>query len=124
MEQFISQLARQSVAAGWVILALVLLRPLLKKLPRACACLLWALAAVRLLGAQRGEKPGEPDAPAGGRPRCIHSHYAHSYDCRPFGPGRGAGGGPGGPVGRPGDFQPAALALAGGSGGDGAVRPV
>ena len=49
MEQFISQLARQSVAAGWVILALVLLRPLLKKLPRACACLLWALAAVRLL---------------------------------------------------------------------------
>ena len=47
MEQFISQLARQSVAAGWVILALVLLRPLLKKLPRACACLLWALAAVR-----------------------------------------------------------------------------
>lgn len=26
-----------------------LLRPLLKKLPRACACLLWALAAVRLL---------------------------------------------------------------------------
>ena len=49
MEQFISQLARQSVAAGWVILVLVLLRPLLKKLPRAFVCLLWALAAVRLM---------------------------------------------------------------------------
>lgn len=49
MEQFISQLARQSVAAGWVILALLVLRPLLKKLPRAYVCLLWALAAVRLV---------------------------------------------------------------------------
>ncbi len=49
MEQFVSQLARQSLAAGWVILALLVLRPLLKKLPRAYVCLLWALAAVRLV---------------------------------------------------------------------------
>ena len=48
MEQFFYNLARQSLTAGWMILALLLLRPLLKKAPRAFSCLLWALAAVRL----------------------------------------------------------------------------
>lgn len=49
MEQFLSQLARQSLTAGWMILALLVLRPLLKKAPRSFSCLLWALAAVRLV---------------------------------------------------------------------------
>lgn len=48
MAQFFYGLARQSLTAGWLILALLLLRPLLKKIPRAFSCLLWALAAVRL----------------------------------------------------------------------------
>jgi beta-lactamase regulating signal transducer with metallopeptidase domain len=37
------------IAAGWAILAVVLARFLLKKAPRWISCLLWALAAVRLL---------------------------------------------------------------------------
>lgn len=49
MQAFFYGLARQSLTAGWMILALLLLRPLLKKVPRAFSCLLWALAAVRLV---------------------------------------------------------------------------
>ncbi len=37
------------IAAGWAILAAVLARFLLKKAPKWISCLLWALAAVRLL---------------------------------------------------------------------------
>ena len=49
MNEFFTQLARQSLTGGWMILALILLRPLIKKLPRWISCLLWALAAVRLV---------------------------------------------------------------------------
>ena len=49
MQAFFYNLARQSLTAGWLILALLALRPLLKKVPRAFSCLLWALAAVRLV---------------------------------------------------------------------------
>ena len=49
MQAFFYGLARQSLTAGWMILALLALRPLLKKVPRAFSCLLWALAAVRLV---------------------------------------------------------------------------
>ena len=38
-----------SIAASWLILAVLLLRPLLKKAPRRLLCLLWALAALRLV---------------------------------------------------------------------------
>lgn len=49
MNALFSQLLRQSLTAGWIILALVALRPLLKKAPRWVSCLLWSLPAVRLL---------------------------------------------------------------------------
>lgn len=49
MEQLFYDLARQSLTAGWIVLALLLLRPLLKKVPRAFSCLLWALVAVRMV---------------------------------------------------------------------------
>ena len=38
-----------SIAAGWLILAVILLRLLLKKAPKWTVCLLWALAALRLV---------------------------------------------------------------------------
>ncbi len=38
-----------SIAAGWLILAVILLRLLLKKAPKWTICLLWALAALRLV---------------------------------------------------------------------------
>ena len=43
------KLVNMSIAAGWLILAVVLLRALLKKAPKALRCALWALVAVRLL---------------------------------------------------------------------------
>ena len=48
MNALVNQLLRQSLTGGWMILALVVLRPLIKKLPRWISCLLWALAAIRL----------------------------------------------------------------------------
>ena len=42
------QVARLSLTAGWMILVLLALRPLLKKAPRRFSCLLWGLVAVRL----------------------------------------------------------------------------
>ena len=38
-----------SIAAGWLILAVILLRLLLKKAPKWSVCLLWGLAALRLV---------------------------------------------------------------------------
>ena len=38
-----------SMAATWMMLAVALLRALLKKAPRSLICLMWALTAVRLL---------------------------------------------------------------------------
>ena len=49
MNALFSQLLRQSLTAGWIILALLALRPLLKKVPRWVSCLLWSLPAARLL---------------------------------------------------------------------------
>ena len=42
------QVVRLSLTAGWKILVLLALRPLLKKAPRRFSCLLWGLVAVRL----------------------------------------------------------------------------
>lgn len=43
------QVVRLSLTAGWMILVLLALRPLLKKAPRRFSCLLWGLVAVRLV---------------------------------------------------------------------------
>ena len=42
------QVVRLSLTAGWMILVLLALRPLLKKVPRRFSCLLWGLVAIRL----------------------------------------------------------------------------
>ncbi len=47
-EAIILQLVRLSLTAGWMILILLALRPLLKRAPRNFSCLLWALVGVRL----------------------------------------------------------------------------
>ncbi len=43
------KLLNMSITAGWLILAVMALRVLLRKAPKWLCCLLWALAAVRLL---------------------------------------------------------------------------
>ena len=42
------QVVRLSLTAGWMILVLLALRPLLKKAPRRFSCVLWGLVAIRL----------------------------------------------------------------------------
>ncbi len=49
METIFLQLLNMSINAGWLILAVILLRLLLKKAPAWISCLLWALAAIRLV---------------------------------------------------------------------------
>lgn len=43
------KLVNMSAAASWLIIAVVLLRPLLKKAPKWLPCLLWAAVALRLI---------------------------------------------------------------------------
>lgn len=49
MSKLFLELLNRSIAAGWLILAVLLLRLLLKKAPKWISCLLWGLAAVRLV---------------------------------------------------------------------------
>ena len=49
MNEVFVKLVNMSVAAGWLILAVLVLRLALKKAPRWITCLLWALVAVRLV---------------------------------------------------------------------------
>ena len=43
------KLVNMSIQAGWLVLAILLLRQVLKRAPRAILCTLWALVALRLL---------------------------------------------------------------------------
>ena len=43
------KLLNMSITAGWLILAVIILRFLLKKAPRWICCFLWMLVAIRLI---------------------------------------------------------------------------
>ena len=49
MDKIFLSLLNRSIAAGWLILAVLALRLLLKKAPKWIPCLLWGIAAVRLV---------------------------------------------------------------------------
>ena len=49
MEQLFLSVAERGLAAGWLVLVICALRLLLRKAPRRLLCLLWALAAFRLV---------------------------------------------------------------------------
>lgn len=49
MSSVFLQLVNMSITAGWIVLAVLLLRLCLKKSPRWITCLLWSLVALRLL---------------------------------------------------------------------------
>lgn len=48
MEQIFIKLLNLSISAGWFVIALMLLRPFLKKAPRYISCILWGLVGLRL----------------------------------------------------------------------------
>lgn len=49
MDAIFLKLLNMSFAAGWMILAVIVLRLLLKKAPKFISCILWAIVAVRLI---------------------------------------------------------------------------
>lgn len=49
METIFLQLLNMSITASWLVLAVIVLRLVFKKAPKAMRCLLWALVAIRLL---------------------------------------------------------------------------
>ncbi|MBE6807210.1 MAG: hypothetical protein E7527_04270 [Ruminococcaceae bacterium] len=49
MEKIFLQLVNMSITAGWLVLAVMVLRLVLRNAPRWIHCLLWALVAVRLI---------------------------------------------------------------------------
>ncbi len=49
MDALLLKLMNLSLGAGWLILAVVLLRLLFRRMPKWCFCLLWGLVALRLL---------------------------------------------------------------------------
>ena len=49
MSNLFISLLNMSIAAGWLILAVVVIRLLLKKAPRWISCVLWALVGIRLI---------------------------------------------------------------------------
>ena len=49
MSNLFISLLNMSIAAGWLILAVVVIRFLLKKAPRWISCVLWALVGIRLI---------------------------------------------------------------------------
>ena len=49
MEELFLKIVNQGITASYLVLALILLRPLLKRVPRWITAALWALVAIRLV---------------------------------------------------------------------------
>ena len=49
MSEIFLKILNMSIAASWLILAIIIIRPFLKKAPKRILCLLWAIVAVRLI---------------------------------------------------------------------------
>lgn len=49
MERFFLELLNRAICAGWLVPVILLLRVILKKMPKWMHCLLWGMVAVRLL---------------------------------------------------------------------------
>lgn len=79
MEAVFLKLVNLSIAAGWLVLAVVVLRWMFRKAPRWIFCILWALVALRLVCPISVESAPEPHPqrpdPAPGNPS-----YGHSSD--------------------------------------------
>ena len=57
MSALFIRILNMSITAGWLILAIVVLRLLLKKAPRKMVCFLWAFVAFRLVCPYSIESP-------------------------------------------------------------------
>ena len=82
MDALFLELLNRSLAASWLVLAVLILRPLLKRAPKNLRCLLWGLAALRLLLPARLKSPwsllpsASPITLAPGAAPAVHSGFA------------------------------------------------
>lgn len=88
MNEIFVKLANMSVAAGWLILAVLVLRLALKKAPRWITCLLWAAVAVRLVCPVSLQSPVsayQVAAPAAVQPsgQVAYFQYVHAGGDKP-----------------------------------------
>ena len=88
MNEIFVKLANMSVAAGWLILAVLVLRLALKKAPRWITCLLWAAVAVRLVCPVSFQSPVsayQVAAPAAVQPsgQVEYFQYVHASGDKP-----------------------------------------
>ena len=49
MSEIFLKILNMSIATSWLILAIIIIRPFLKKAPKRILCLLWSIVAVRLI---------------------------------------------------------------------------
>lgn len=49
MSELFIQMFNLSLTAGWIVLAVLLLRPFLRRAPKWIPCLLWGIVGLRLL---------------------------------------------------------------------------
>ena len=49
MSEIFLKILNMSIAASWLVLVIIIIRPFLKKAPKRILCLLWAIVAVRLI---------------------------------------------------------------------------
>ena len=49
MDELFLDFLNRAIAAGWLVLAVVVLRPLLRRAPKYCRMFLWGLVFLRLL---------------------------------------------------------------------------
>ena len=49
MSEIFLKIFNMSIAASWLILAIIIIRPFLKKAPKRILCLLWSIVAIRLI---------------------------------------------------------------------------
>ena len=49
MDKIFLSLLNRGIAAGWLILAVLILRLVLKRAPKWIPCILWGIVAVRLI---------------------------------------------------------------------------
>lgn len=57
MERFFLELLNRAICAGWLVIVILILRAVLKKVPKWMRCVLWGMVAVRLLVPLQIESP-------------------------------------------------------------------
>lgn len=85
MEAIFLKILNMSITASWLVLAIVILRLLLKKAPKAISVFMWALVGVRLICPFSFESIlslGDPIIADAICDRIVHDSYSVVIECK------------------------------------------